>query len=210
MSPSGEVFLETERLVLRRFTPEDVDNLVELDADPGVMRYITGGAPTPREEVENDVLPAFLAYYEHGAWGFWAVEERDTGAYIGWFHLRPPRDGHTEDPELGYRIRASAWGKGYATEGTIALVDKAFRDLGAKRVFAETMVVNDASRRVMEKAGLKHVRTFRADWPVPIDGDEHGDVEYAITREEWEAHLRDGRGTSGARPDTQARPPRHP
>ena len=187
MTSSGEVFLQTERLVLRRFTPEDVDNLVELDADPRVMRYINGGTPTPREEVQNDVLPAFLAYYERGSrWGFWAVEEQGTGAFIGWFHLRPPRDEHTEDPELGYRFRSSFWGKGYATEGSIALVDKAFRDLGAERVFAETMVVNDASRRVMEKAGMRHVRTFHADWPVRIEGDEHGDVEFAITREEWE------------------------
>jgi RimJ/RimL family protein N-acetyltransferase len=187
MTGTGEVYLETERLVLRRFTSADVDNLVTLDADPGVMRYINGGKPTPREEVETDVLPAFLAYYERGsAWGFWAVEERYTGAFIGWFHLRPPRDGHTEDPELGYRFRSSKWGQGYASEGSVALVDKAFRDLGAQRVFAETMVVNDASRRVMEKAGMRYVRTFHADWPVKIDGDEHGDVEYAITREEWE------------------------
>jgi RimJ/RimL family protein N-acetyltransferase len=48
------------------------------------------------------------------------------------------------------------------------------------------MVVNVASRRVMEKAGLRYVRTFHADWPVPIPGDEHGDVEYAIDRSEWE------------------------
>jgi RimJ/RimL family protein N-acetyltransferase len=53
------------------------------------------------------------------------------------------------------------------------------------RVHAEAMAVNTASRRVMEKAGLRHVRTFVADWPYPIEGDEHGDVEYAVTRQEW-------------------------
>ena len=57
------VFLETERLVLRRFSEDDVGNLVELDSDPDVMRFINGGRPTtPRHEIENDILPAFLEY----------------------------------------------------------------------------------------------------------------------------------------------------
>ena len=55
--------LETERLTLRKFTPDDVENLVELDGDPEVMRYITGGRATPREEIERRELPALLAYY---------------------------------------------------------------------------------------------------------------------------------------------------
>jgi RimJ/RimL family protein N-acetyltransferase len=59
-----QVFLETDRLVLRRFTSADADNLVSLDADPDVMRFVTGGVPTSREEIENEVLPAFLAYYQ--------------------------------------------------------------------------------------------------------------------------------------------------
>ena len=74
------VFLETDRLVLRRFTSADADNLVSLDADPDVMRYITGGISTSREEIENEVLPAFLGYYQrYEGYGFWAVIERETG-----------------------------------------------------------------------------------------------------------------------------------
>ena len=182
-----EIFLETERLVLRRFTEADVDNLVELDSDPDVMRFITGGRPTPREEIENDVLPSFLAYYQRfEGYGFWAAVEKPTGEFLGWFHLRPPRGRGPEEPELGYRLRKSAWGKGYATEGSRALIRKAFTELGAERVYAETMVVNAASRRVMEKAGLRLVRTFHQPWPDRIEGDEHGDVEYALLRSEWE------------------------
>ena len=106
-----DVFLETERLVLRRFTTDDVDNLVELDSDPDVMHYINGGKPTPRTEVENDILPAFLAYYERfEGFGFWAAIEKSTGEFLGWFHFRP-KEGEG-DPELGYRLRKSAWGKG--------------------------------------------------------------------------------------------------
>ena len=183
-----QVYLQTERLTLRRFTPDDLDAVVALDADPAVMRYITGGAATPREELRDDVLPAWLAYYDRGdRWGFWAAIERASGDFLGWFHLRPPSGDPDDEPELGYRLVRSAWGRGLATEGSRALVDKAFRELGARRVFATTMAVNAASRRVMEKAGLRYVRTFHADWPVRIPGDEAGDVEYAIERAQWVA-----------------------
>ena len=189
-----DVFLETDRLILRRFTPADVDLLWELDSDPEVMHFITGGRSTSREEIERDMLPAFLAYYErYPGYGFWAAIERATGDFLGWFHFRPPSEGGLPDePELGYRLRKAAWGKGYATDGSRALIRKGFAELGARRVFAETMTVNAASRRVMEKAGLKLLRTFQQPWPDPIPGDEHGDVEYALTREEWEREQRGG------------------
>ncbi|MBA2390722.1 MAG: GNAT family N-acetyltransferase [Geodermatophilaceae bacterium] len=181
------VFVETERLQLREFTADDVDNLVDLDSDPDVMLFITGGLPTSREEIENEVLPAFLSYYDRFAgYGFWAVIEKSSGDFLGWIHFRPA-GGHPQDePELGYRLRKSSWGKGYAVEGSRALIARGFTDFGVRRVLAETMVVHTASRRVMEKAGLTVSRTFRQDWPHPIPGDEHGDVEYALTREDWE------------------------
>ena len=185
------VVLSTERLDLRRFTWDDVDRLVALDSDPDVTFYVTGGVP----EFEPDFLAAYLRYYErYEGYGFWAVEERATGDFIGWFHLRPEPGTPEDEPELGYRFVKSAWGKGYATEGSRALIDRAFRELGARRVHASTMAVNTGSRRVMEKAGLRFVRTFFADWPVRIPGDEHGDVEYAITREEWLADQAAGAG----------------
>jgi RimJ/RimL family protein N-acetyltransferase len=76
--------LETDRLVLRRFTTEDIDDIVALDADPEVMRYISGGLPTPRHEIETDFLPAWLSYYErYAGFGFWAAHEKATGEFIG-------------------------------------------------------------------------------------------------------------------------------
>jgi RimJ/RimL family protein N-acetyltransferase len=181
------VFLETERLVLRRFTEDDVDLLVELDSDPEVMHFITGGRPTPRQEIETEILPAYLEYYErYGGYGFWAAVERSTGDFVGWFHFRPGSEVGPDQVELGYRLRRSAWGKGYATEGSRALIEKGFVELGVNRVFATTMVVNLPSRRVMEKAGLRYVRTFHQPWPYAIEGDQHGDVEYALLKAEWE------------------------
>ena len=182
-----QVFLETERLVLRRFTAADVDHLEALDADPAVMRFLSGGKPTPRAEIEREVVPAFLGYYERFAgYGYWAAIEKATGEFLGWFLFRPREGGPPDEVELGYRLRRSAWGKGYATEGSVALIRKGFAELGARRVVAQTMALNSASRRVMEKAGLTLARTFYPDWPDPIPGDEHGEVEYALTRAEWE------------------------
>jgi RimJ/RimL family protein N-acetyltransferase len=182
-----EADLRTGRLVLRGFTGTDLDELVALDADPQVMYFITGGLPTPPEEIEHDVLPAFLTYHERSAHrGYWAAEDAATGQFLGWFHLRPAPGRGDEEPELGYRLRRSAWGHGYATEGARALIDHAFRQRGVQRVLAETMVVHTASRRVLEKCGMRVLRTFRADWPFPIPGDEHGDVEYVLDRADWE------------------------
>src|SRR5687767_9351165 len=80
------IFLETERLMLRRFTEDDVDNLVDLDSDPAV---VWDGRSTPREEVERDHIPAYLDYYQrYEGYGFWAAIEKVTGAFLGWFHFR--------------------------------------------------------------------------------------------------------------------------
>ena len=182
------VYVESERLILRRFTLDDLERVTALDADPVVMRYINGGRPTPRDEIRDVYLPGWMAWYGAGdRYGFWAAIEKRTGAFLGWFHLRPQEGDPDDEPELGYRLIASAWGRGYATEGSRALIQKAFVDLGARRVYATTMVVNVASRRVMEKAGLRFVRVFRQPWPDRIEGEEQGDVEYALARNEWAA-----------------------
>jgi GNAT acetyltransferase-like protein len=76
--------------------------------------------------------------------------------------------------------------KGHATGGSRALICKGFTEFGVQRVVAEAMAVNVASRRVMEKAGLKLARTFHQPWPYPIEGDQFGDVEYALDRAGWQ------------------------
>jgi RimJ/RimL family protein N-acetyltransferase len=158
---------------MRPIAGDDVDRLVELDSDPAVMRYITGGVSTPRDEAERVVARAI----GHR----WLAFERD-GTFAGWFGLRPSA---ARDRELGYRLPRACWGRGLATEGAGALVDLAFTRLEAPRVWAQTMTVNRASRRVMERCGLRYVRTFFTEWPEPIDGSEEGDVEYELTRAEW-------------------------
>ncbi|SCE11576.1 Protein N-acetyltransferase, RimJ/RimL family [Streptomyces sp. Termitarium-T10T-6] len=183
-SPS---FLETDRLVLRPATAADAPDLLALDNDPAVMRYINGGRPTSAEDIRDRTLPRLL--HDHpctGTRGYWIAREKETGAFLGWFELRPLTDHDPAVVELGYRLNRAAWGRGYATEGARALVDKGFTDLGVQRVTANTMAVNAGSRRVMEKAGLTFVRAYTEDWPEAIEGSEHGEVEYELTRATWQ------------------------
>jgi RimJ/RimL family protein N-acetyltransferase len=195
--PDVERVLLTARLALRQFTAADADNLAALDGDPAVMRFICRDT-TSRADVEREVLPRFLADYErHRGFGHWAAETRADGEFVGWFGLRPvtptadamvfwddgPADGGTAS--LGYRLMHEAWGRGYATEGSRALVHKAFTELGVSEVVATTMTVNAGSRRVMEKAGLRYERTVHVYWPEPVEGYEHGDVEYRLSRADW-------------------------
>jgi RimJ/RimL family protein N-acetyltransferase len=188
-----EIYLETDRLLLRRFTEDDAGLLIELDSDPDVMRYLTGGQPTPPERIRTEVLPRFAGYYQRWpGYGYWAAHERTTGDFVGWFCLRPkPDDADDEpDPELGYRLRKAAWGKGYATEASLALIHKGFAELGARRIYAQTMAVNTGSRHVMEKVGLKFVRNYFEEFPEMIEGSEHGEVEYALEWADWEREQR--------------------
>jgi RimJ/RimL family protein N-acetyltransferase len=183
------IILETPRLVIRQFTEDDVDNLFKLNSDPEVMRYLNGGRPTPREEIRDQIIPFQLGVYDRlDRLGTWAAESTATGEFLGWFHFRP---GHGSDDstniELGYRLRRSSWNKGYATEGSRALVSMGFTDLGVERVFALTMTVNTASRHVLEKCGLTLVRTAPYEGAYVIEGAERGEVEYALTKPEWEA-----------------------
>jgi RimJ/RimL family protein N-acetyltransferase len=191
------VFLETERLILRQFTEDDVDNLVELDSDPEVMRYLNGGVATPREMVEQQILPRFLSYYErYDGFGVWAAMEKASGAFIGWFSIRPHDESRPDEVELGYRLRRAAWGRGYATEGAQALIRKGFTEVGVQRVTANTYEHNSASRRVMEKVGMNLVRRYcptldeltgQTSNNVSADSVWDGDeVEYALTKADWE------------------------
>jgi RimJ/RimL family protein N-acetyltransferase len=179
-----DVYLETPRLVLRRFTPEDVDNLWELDGDPEVMRHLTGGQPTPYDDIRDLAIPRVLAYHqEHEGLGYWAAEEKEMREFIGRFHLKLDRSD-PESLEVGYRLKRPAWGQGYATEAVRALVRRAFEDLDAPRVTAYTTLEYRASWRVMEKAGFSFVRAFVLEAPGRW---HHGRqaVEYALRRQEW-------------------------
>ena len=181
------VYLETERMILRQFSLDDVDDVLALDSDPDVRRFVEDGEPVDRDEVTL-TIEHWMGYYGRSEiFGFWAAIEKHTGAFLGWFHFRPREGTPTDEPELGYRLASAAWGHGYATEGSVALIDNGFGSSEIARVVASTLAVHESSRRVMEKSGLRHILTFPTEWPVRLPGDELGEVEYAITRAEWNA-----------------------
>lgn len=163
-------FLETERLVLRQFIEDDADNLFELNSDPEVTRFTSdAGQPTDYTVIKTQILPKYLAYYEqYDGYGFWAVIEKSSREFIGWFLFRPtihafyfsPALANPSDIELGYRLRKASWGKGYATEGSKRLISKGFSELGTQRVVSHALAANVASIRVLEKAGLKLEKRF--------------------------------------------------
>ena len=153
-------------------------------ADPRVMEHF----PALLSKDESDALADRIqAHIGHYGWGLWAVEVPGVATFAGYIGLAEPgfKAHFTPCIEVGWRLAADFWGRGYATEGARALVRVAFEEFDAARVYAETMTVNTRSRRVMEKAGLSYVRTFFADWPEVIEGSEHGDVEYAVNKENW-------------------------
>ena len=170
--------LQTERLLLRPIAADDVDLLVALDADPAVMRFINGGRPSSRAEVEGVVQRAIGRR--------WIAYDRATDEFLGWFAMRPSIELRA-DRYLGYRLRRPAWGIGLATEGSRALIAATFTRSDAARILAQTMTVNTASRRVMERCGMHYLRTFFEEWDEPIEGTELGDVEYELSRSDWES-----------------------
>jgi RimJ/RimL family protein N-acetyltransferase len=181
------ILLETARLRLRYFTADDADRLVELDSDPEVMRHITFGVPTPRAAYQDTYLPRwFEIYVRQPGLGYFAAETHDTGEFLGWFHLRDDRI-EPEYVELGYRLRRSAWGCGYATEGGRALLHHGFGTLGLERISARTLKRNLASQRVMQKCGFAHAGEFvyEQDAIAGRSADERAAVKYVVTRSEW-------------------------
>ncbi len=193
----SDVFLETERLVFRRLTEDDADELFELDSDPEVMAFLTGGVPHTYAFIVERALPHYLEYYDRfDAFGFWAAIEKADRAFIGWFHLRPYKE-NPQETELGYRLKRAYWGRGLATEGSKALIDRGFRELGVAKIVATTMAANARSRAVMERLGmtLDHEFAYPGD---PFPGwrvEDCREVKYGMTRSQWEVtrRLADGR-----------------
>ncbi|MES2679066.1 MAG: GNAT family N-acetyltransferase [Bacteroidota bacterium] len=157
-----EPFVETERLLLREILPEDEEALFELDSDPDVHRYV-GKRPVETREQIKMVIAFIRQQYEDNGIGRWAVIEKTTGQLIGWAGLKLFTDevnGIKDFHELGYRFMKKHWGKGYATEASKAIVNYGFEELGLTDIYGMTDPENLASKKVLEKTGLKYLETF--------------------------------------------------
>lgn len=167
--------LTTERLFLRYFHILDADAMFHVFGDPEVMRF---GDGVQTKEWITAWINTCLERYHH-TWGFgpYAVVEkhnRDVIGYCGLFFF-PDVNGKPE-VEIGYRLKRSAWGQGYATESAIAVRDYAFNTLGMQRLIAIIDPANIASIHVAEKVGMIY------EQDVMFEGYSNPDRVYVITR----------------------------
>jgi RimJ/RimL family protein N-acetyltransferase len=187
MLPMSQATVKTERILLVPLSEEHLEHEVELDADPEVMRYLGKGRARTRAEVEVAHRGRLAAADQIPGLGYWAGFV--AGQFVGWWHLKPPsRAGQGPEDgqaELGYRLLRRCWRQGLASEGARELIRHGFEGLGLKRIFAETMAVNAASRATMTAVGMQRIRTFHRSWFEPLPGSDLGGVEYAITRQQW-------------------------
>jgi RimJ/RimL family protein N-acetyltransferase len=168
--------LETERLIMRPPTIADLGPLHEVWGDRDVMRWIGPGDAYSRDVEESERrLERICAHQEEHGFSLWTVIERESGIVIGdcglvHFAFRGP------EIELACCLRKGAWGQGFATEAGAAWLDRAFGELGLDLVVAAVHEENEASRRVLEKLGM------RRDGTTALDGVEV--VRYVIGRAE--------------------------
>jgi len=164
--------IETERLLLRMFCPEDLDELATLFRDPEVMRYVGEGQPVNREEADK-ALRSIIRHWQTHGFGRWAAVNRETREFVGFGGLR----SLFGTPEVVYHLATAHWGKGLATELARASLRFGFEDRKFERIVAIAKPLNAASIHVMEKLGMsyeKHASYYGIDV-----------VQYGISREEF-------------------------
>lgn len=166
--------IETDRLRLRMLRGSDVDNLAALFADPNVMRYVGNGQPCDRVEAERALLSIIAHWHRHG-FGRWAIEEKTSGAFIGYGGLR----SLFGTPEVVYHLATRHWGKGYATEVARAFLKFGFDEKRFGRIVAIAKPANTASIRVMKKLGM-HFEMQTSYYDIEV-------IQYAITADEFES-----------------------
>ncbi len=167
MSPRRE--LRTDRLYLRRWRLDDRSPFARLNADPRVVEFLPG----PLSQEESDaVADRIEAQFQQHGFGLWAVEIPGITGFAGFIGLSVPRfQAHfTPCVEIGWRLAADYWNRGYATEGARAAVDFAFASLQVEEIVSFTVPANVRSRRVMERLGMTHSASDDFDHPLLPEG----------------------------------------
>jgi RimJ/RimL family protein N-acetyltransferase len=155
--------LETPRLRLRPLIEEDVGWLADLFAGPDVNRYLWDEGSTVEQAKRNAEAVVSLDQHKFH-FGHWAIQDKDSGAIHGWTELSKLRPwwGPSDEIALSYVLRPASWGRGIATEAAGRLLRHAFEANGLETVMAVTMAGNTASKRVLEKLGMRKVKTVNS------------------------------------------------
>lgn len=160
--------IETERLILRGWRPDDFEDFARISADPEVMRYMANGQPATRPQAWR-AMAVFVGHWSLRGYGLWAAEERATGRFVGRIGLWNPEGW--PGLEVGWLLDRAYWGRGLATEGARAALEYAFTTLGADHVISVIDPRNTRSIRVAERIGERFERKYDFDGnPVLIYG----------------------------------------
>lgn len=149
------IIIETERLILRTWKGSDLTPMSVINQDPQVMEYFpaTGDVKQTRDHIKR-----IQAHQNQYGYSLYAVELKKTGEMIGFVGLLTAgfKSHFTPATEIGWRLSAKHWNKGYATEAARAVLEHGFLQLDLNEIVSFTAVHNQLSRRVMEKIGLQH------------------------------------------------------
>ncbi len=181
--------LQTDRLLLRAWRPEDLVPFAEMVADPEVMRFFPATQSTAEAAALMERVHAHIA--EHG-FGLWALERKDSGAFIGFTGLgvvgfeAPFCKPDSPTIEIGWRLSRQAWGQGFASEAARASLACAFEQLQLPEVVAFTVPANLPSRAVMERIGMQRNPADDFQHPnLPVDHPLRAHVLYRISLAQW-------------------------
>ena len=148
------ISIETARINLRPWLPNDLEPFAALNADPEVTRYFP--APLSREQSDSMAHKCQSLIAERG-WGLWAAQCRESGEFLGMIGLHVPTVALPFAPcvEIGWRLAQEHWGKGYATEGAQAALEFAFNELQLEELVSFTSIHNTRSEAVMQRLGMQ-------------------------------------------------------
>ena len=148
--------LETERLIIRRFTPQDLEKMIALRSDDEVIKYL-GGRRLQNPEAIAKRFEFYIDCYQRFGYGMCAMIWRETSEMIGWSGLQPLED--SEDTEVGYGMIKEFWGRGIGFEAARAWLEYGFRVVDLKSIVAVASPENTGSWRIMEKLGMRREKT---------------------------------------------------
>jgi RimJ/RimL family protein N-acetyltransferase len=179
--------LKTNRLVIRRFLPQDAPDLFEIRADPSVSAYDTWDPYVSEDQArefitaQQDVTP-----HSESQWCLWAVLRRDAKV-IGYVETIV-RSQSWGQAEIGWALNGAYRGRGYATEAARRMISFSFDDLSLHRIYAECDPRNERSIRLMERVGMR--REARLREVLHVKGEWQDRCVYAILVHEWNEHRR--------------------
>ena len=167
--------LETERLIIKKFTMDDLPKLIELRSDEDVIKYL-GGIRMQNPEAIAKRLQFYIDCYEKYGFGMCAMIWKENCEMIGWCGLQPLEE--TGEIEVGYGMIKEFWGKGIGYESAMAWLKYGFETAGLERIVAIASPENTGSWRIMEKCGMRYERN-EAHYGMEC-------VFYSITKEEFQ------------------------